>query len=77
MAPERSSSVKSVPFGAENMKQLFDAARQNLPHHRFLLLMGVNMSQMILAFVTVSCLLSDFISLKDSLRSTPDDRRPS
>jgi hypothetical protein len=134
--------VKAVLFGAENMKQLFDAARQNLPHHRFLLLMAVNMSQMILAFafdfqllqrvdaasftgiaanaslpeilfdffylstlnfsffgysdilpqtvparivnlteivlafVTVIFLLSDFISLKDSLRATPDDRRP-
>ena len=42
--------VKTGLFGAENMRQLFDAARRNLAHHRFLLLMGVNMSQMILAF---------------------------
>lgn len=42
--------VKTALFGAENMRQLFDAARRNLAHHRFLVLMGVNMSQMILAF---------------------------
>lgn len=42
--------IKTALFGAENMRQLFDAARHNLAHHRFLLLMGVNMSQMILAF---------------------------
>jgi hypothetical protein len=42
--------VKTALFGAENMRQLFAAARQNLAHHRFLLLMGVNMSQMILSF---------------------------
>ncbi len=43
--------VKSALFGAENTRQLFAAARQNLPHHRFLLLMAVNMSQMILSFM--------------------------
>ena len=43
--------TKAVLFGAENMKQLFDAAKRNLPHHHFLLLMGVNMSQMILSFM--------------------------
>ena len=43
--------VKSGLFGAENMRQLFDAAKHNLAHHRFLMLMGVNMSQMILAFM--------------------------
>lgn len=37
-------------FGVENMRQLLEAARTNLSHHRFLLLMGINMSQMILAF---------------------------
>ncbi|MCC7055661.1 MAG: hypothetical protein IT355_20485 [Gemmatimonadaceae bacterium] len=42
--------VKAAFFGAENFRQLFDAARTNLPHHRFLLLMGVNASQMVLAF---------------------------
>ncbi len=43
--------VKTALFGAENMRQLFAAARQNLAHHRFLLLMAVNMSQMILSFM--------------------------
>jgi hypothetical protein len=43
--------VKAILFGAENMRQLFDAARQNLAHHRFLVLMAVNMSQMILSFM--------------------------
>ena len=42
--------TKAVLFGAENLKQLFDAARSNMPHHRFLLLMGINMSQMIMSF---------------------------
>jgi hypothetical protein len=43
--------VKTALFGAENMQQLFAAARQNLAHHRFLALMAVNMSQMILSFM--------------------------
>ncbi|MBC7843814.1 MAG: hypothetical protein H7099_15950 [Gemmatimonadaceae bacterium] len=43
--------TKAILFGTENMKQLFDAAKRNLPHHQFLLLMGVNMSQMILSFM--------------------------
>jgi hypothetical protein len=129
--------LKTGFFGAENLNQLFEAAQFNTPHHRFLLLMGINMSQMVLsftfdfhllyclndasftgvtkdisqieavfdffylstlnfsffgysdilpqtvsakivnlteivlAFVTVIFLLSDFISLKDSLRSPP------
>jgi len=42
--------AKAVLFGAENLKQLLDAARSNLQHHRFLILMGINMSQMILSF---------------------------
>jgi hypothetical protein len=42
--------VKTALFGGENMKQLYHAAKCNLAHHRFLLLMGVNMSQMILSF---------------------------
>ena len=42
--------VKTLFFGTENFQQLFAAARTNLPHHRFLLLMGVNASQMVLAF---------------------------
>ncbi len=41
---------KTGLFGVENLRQLFAAARTNQPHHRFMLLMGVNMSQMILAF---------------------------
>jgi hypothetical protein len=42
--------IKTALFGAENTRQLFAAARQNLAHHRFLALMAVNMSQMILSF---------------------------
>ncbi len=41
---------KTGLFGVENLRQLFAAARTNQPHHRFMLLMGVNMSQMILAY---------------------------
>jgi hypothetical protein len=41
---------KTGLFGAENLRQLFEAARSNLAHHRFLMLMGVNMTQMILSF---------------------------
>ena len=42
--------LKTGLFGAENLKQLFDAARMNLPHHHFLMLMGINMTQMVLSF---------------------------
>lgn len=42
--------LKSVFFGRENLTQLYDAARSNLSHHRFLLLMAINMTQMILSF---------------------------
>lgn len=42
--------AKTALFGAENLRQLFAAAKANLPHHHFMLLMAVNMSQMILAF---------------------------
>jgi hypothetical protein len=42
--------AKSVLFGAENMQQLRIAAQMNLAHHRFLLMMAINMSQMVLAF---------------------------
>jgi hypothetical protein len=41
---------KAVFFGRENLNQLYDAARSNLSHHHFLLLMAINMSQMILSF---------------------------
>lgn len=42
--------AKTALFGAENLRQLLEAAKTNLSHHRFMLLMGINMSQMILAF---------------------------
>lgn len=42
--------TKTLLFGMENIRQLFDAAKQNLSHHRFLILMAINMSQMITAF---------------------------
>ena len=42
--------TKTALFGAENLKQLYEAAQCNLAHHRFLILMGINMSQMILSF---------------------------
>ena len=42
--------VKSIFFGQENLQQLYDAARSDLSHHRFLLLMAINMTQMILSF---------------------------
>lgn len=42
--------AKTALFGVENMKQLYAAAQCNLPHHRFLILMGINMSQMIMSF---------------------------
>ncbi len=42
--------TKTGLFGAENLKQLYEAAQSNLAHHRFLVLMGINMSQMILSF---------------------------
>ncbi len=42
--------MKTALFGAENLKQLYEAAQCNLAHHRFLILMGINMSQMIMSF---------------------------
>ena len=42
--------TKTALFGIENMKQLYAAAQCNLAHHRFLILMGINMSQMIMSF---------------------------
>jgi hypothetical protein len=42
--------VKTVFFSAEHVQQLLAAARANLAHHRFLLLMGVNIAQMALSF---------------------------
>ncbi len=42
--------VKAALFGGENIRQLRGAARSDMAHHRFLIVMGVNVSQMILAF---------------------------
>lgn len=44
------SAGKSVFFGGENLQQLWNASRQNMPYHRFMLVMLVNMSQIILSF---------------------------
>ncbi len=44
------SLAKTAFFGAENIRQLFDATRCNLAYHRFMLLMLVNMMQIILSF---------------------------
>ncbi len=42
--------IKTALFGAENLKQLYEASRCNLAHHHFLILMGINMSQMVMSF---------------------------
>lgn len=42
--------IKSLFFGGENLRQLWKASRENMPYHRFMLLMLVNMSQIILSF---------------------------
>ncbi|MCU0647823.1 MAG: hypothetical protein MUF00_07490 [Gemmatimonadaceae bacterium] len=42
--------VKTALFGVENLRQLVHAARVDMAHYRFLLLMAVNISQMTLAF---------------------------
>ena len=44
------SLLKTVFFGAENIRQLAEATRSNMPYHRFMLLMLVNMVQIILSF---------------------------
>jgi hypothetical protein len=132
--------IKTAFFGLENLRQLREASTQDIAYHKFLMLMVVNMSQIIisfgldyhvfyrldpssfgglredlagaalvfeffyysslnfmffgygditpqtvltkavtlteitLAFVTVIFLLSDFISLKESLRRVPGDQ---
>lgn len=49
--------VKTVWFVLENSRQVIRATAQNLPYHRLLALMGVNMSQISLSFVLdVYCL---------------------
>lgn len=42
--------VKSAFFGGENLQQLWKASTENMPYHRFMLLMLVNMSQIMLSF---------------------------
>jgi hypothetical protein len=44
------SWAKTALFSVENLRQLLGAARQNMAHHRFMVLMAVNISQMTLAF---------------------------
>ncbi len=41
---------KCIFFGGENLHQLWNASCQNMPYHRFMLVMLVNMSQIILSF---------------------------
>ncbi|XZE32205.1 ion channel [Pirellulaceae bacterium SH501] len=42
--------LKTAFFGTENVVQLRTAARNNIPHHRFLIWMAINMGQMIMSF---------------------------
>ena len=44
------SLAKTAFFGFENIRQLFEATRRNLPYHHFMMLMLVNMTQIILSF---------------------------
>ena len=44
------SLAKTAFFGIENIRQLFEATRSNQPYHRFMLLMLINMTQIILSF---------------------------
>ena len=44
------SLSKTAFFGVENIRQLFEATRSNQPYHRFMMLMLVNMTQIILSF---------------------------
>lgn len=44
------SLIKTSFFGVENIRQLFEATRSNQPYHRFMLLMLINMTQIILSF---------------------------
>lgn len=41
---------KTTFFGIENIRQLFEATRCNQAYHRFMLLMLINMTQIILSF---------------------------
>lgn len=42
--------AKTMFFGMENLQQLWQASRDNLAYHRFMILMLVNMSQIMLSF---------------------------
>lgn len=42
--------MKTAFFGTENVIQLRTAAKNNIPHHRFLIWMAINMGQMIMSF---------------------------
>jgi hypothetical protein len=42
--------TKTAFFGLENLQQLWQASRDNMAYHRFMLLMLVNMSQIMLSF---------------------------
>ena len=44
------SMGKTAFFGLENIQQLVKASRDNLAYHRFLMLMLINMSQIVLSF---------------------------
>lgn len=44
------SLAKTTFFGIENIRQLFEATRSNQAYHRFMLLMLINMTQIILSF---------------------------
>lgn len=44
------SLTKTAFFGIENIRQLFEATRCNQAYHRFMILMLVNMTQIILSF---------------------------
>ncbi len=50
------SWIKNAFFGIENLQQLLSASRQNLAYHRFMVLMFVNMTQIILHWVGFHCL---------------------
>ena len=42
--------AKTAFFGGENLQQLWKASAENMAYHRFMMLMLVNMSQIILSF---------------------------
>jgi hypothetical protein len=66
--------IKAIFFGRENLQQLYDAARSDLSHHHFLLLMGINMTQMILSFTFDFHLL--YVLDSNSFSGVPADVSP-